>query len=143
MPTNWSKVSAVGLGAALSFGLLGLFSIGCATPEHAAIDDRLAFADFLENYYQEGLTLFPVNATFAGDNRYNDLLHNDIGREHRAKVKAYYTRYLSALGGFDKTKLTEEEQTSYEVLKWECEISLNGFKYPGHLMPIDQFWSIR
>ena len=142
MHTNWSKCSAVDLLAALSFGLLSLCSSGCGTPENAPMYSQLAFADFLENYYQEGLRLFPVNATFAGDNRYNDLLHNDIGPEHRASVKAYYTRYLNALGHYDQTELTEEEQTSHEVLKWECEINLNGFKYRRHLMPIDQFWSV-
>ena len=90
MVTNWSKCSAVDLWAALSFGLLSLCSSGGATPENPPIDRQLVFADFLENYYREGLRLFPVKATFAGDNRYNDLLHNDIGPDHRAMVKAYY-----------------------------------------------------
>ncbi|MCH8194282.1 MAG: hypothetical protein IIA65_09745, partial [Planctomycetes bacterium] len=119
MHTIWSKCSAVDLRAALSVGLLCFCASGGGTPENAPLYGRFAFADFLENYYQEGLRLFPVIATFAGDNRYNDLLHNDIGPEHRAKVKAYYTRHLNALGRYDGTELTEEEQTSYEVLKWE------------------------
>ena len=114
---------------------------GFLKPETAPKDKKIAFADFLENYYQKGLKLFPLDATFAGDNRYNDLLHNDITREHREKVNAYYTQYLEALGKYDKNKLTEEEKTSHEVLKWECEINLAGFKYPTYLMPIDQFCS--
>jgi uncharacterized protein (DUF885 family) len=111
-------------------------------PELAQEGGQLAFADFLENYYQEGLRLFPVVATFAGDERYHGLLHNDIGREHRAKVKAYHRYYLKTLETYNRAELPEEDQMSFDILKWECEIKLAGFMYPKHLMPIDQFWSI-
>jgi len=102
---------------------------------------KTVFADLLEDYYQEGLKLFPLNATFDGDMRYNDLLHNDITPEHRAKVKAYYTQYLDALGKHNKAELTEEERISYDILQWQCEINLAELKYPKHLIPINQTWS--
>ena len=31
-----------------------------------------AFDTLLDNYYEDGLKLNPVSATYAGDNRYND-----------------------------------------------------------------------
>ena len=95
---------------------------GFKKPTTVSRDEKVLFADFLENYYQEGLTLFPMNATFIGDRRYNGLLHNDITREHRARVKAYFTYYLKTLGRYDRAELTEEDKTSYDILKWECEM---------------------
>jgi hypothetical protein len=32
----------------------------------------------VDNYYEEGLLFNPIAATQRGDNRYNDLLPNDI-----------------------------------------------------------------
>ena len=103
---------------------------------------RPEFSDMLEDYYQETLKLLPMYATFIGDKRYNDLLHNDITPEHRARLKAHYTQYLDALGKYNKAELTEEERTSYDILQWQCEIELAELKYPRHLMPIDQLDSV-
>ena len=100
------------------------------------------FSDFVENYHQEGLRLFPLEATlFAGESRYNHLLHNDITPKHRAKIKGYYTHHLEGLGRYEKTELTEEQRTSYDIIQWECETKLAGLKYPKHLIPVDQFAS--
>ncbi len=57
-------------------------------------------------------------------------------------MKAYYTYYLETLGTYTNDELTAEEKTSLDILRWECEIKLAGLRYPTHLMPIDQFWSI-
>ena len=69
-------------------GLLCICFSGCTSPKTAPSRVSISLADLLETYHQEGLHLFPVTATNAGDPRYNDLLHNDIGPEHREKVKA-------------------------------------------------------
>jgi uncharacterized protein (DUF885 family) len=137
--------------------VLNLFTILCAqvqaggtaspasfrTPTTVAEEQKVSFADLLEDYYQERLKLFPLEATFAGDHRYNDLLHNDITSEYREKVRAFYRRYLDDLSMYNRAELTEEEQTSNDVLKWTCEVELDGLKYPKHLIPIDQFWSLQ
>lgn len=100
-----------------------------------------SFDEMLENYHQEGLKLNPLNATFAGDDRYNDLLLNDITSAHAEIEKAYYQKYLQALQGFKLSELDNEQKISYEVLKWECEINLAAHSFPANLMPVDQFWS--
>ncbi len=100
-----------------------------------------AFAVMLENYAEEGLKLFPINATFQGDNRYNDLLRNDLTASFNEELKTYYNSYLEKLKDFDRTSLTAEEQISYDILKWECEIALAEMQYHSGLMPIDQFWT--
>ena len=44
-------------------------------PDYANADKK--FALMCESYYQDGLKLNPIGATFIGDERYNDLLPND------------------------------------------------------------------
>jgi hypothetical protein len=41
-------------------------------------DKKTEFNKFVDNYYEEGLLFNPIAATQRGDNRYNDLLPNDI-----------------------------------------------------------------
>ena len=104
--------------------------------------DRPEFETFVDNFFQEVLRLNPLEATlFFGENRYNDLLHNDITPEHRAKVRAFFIDHLKELGEYDKTELTGEQKTTYDIVQWECETRLAGLKFPKHLMPINQFLS--
>lgn len=118
-----------------------LFTL-CSTPEkQAPTEPNEAFGDLLENYYQDGLKLFPINATFQGDPRYDDLLQNDLTAEFNNRSSDYYRGYLDQLQSFDRSSLTAEEQMSFDILKWECEIALDEMKFHSGLMPIDQFWS--
>lgn len=95
-----------------------------------------------KDYYQERLLFYPLQATSAGDHRYDDLLPNNISQKYRDDLRAFYKKYNSKLNGFDRSTLTPEQQTSYDVLNWECEISLDGLQYPDHYFPIDQFWTL-
>ncbi len=124
------------------FTLLLILVMACSAPkEEATSNSNVSFDDFLESYHQDGLKLFPLNATFAGDNRYNDQLPNTLTEEFEGKFKEHYTTYLEGLAQYDKAALTEEQKTSYDVLKWECEINIQGTAFPSNLMPIDQFWT--
>jgi len=58
---------------------------------------------------------------------------------YRQKLGEFYTTYEKELAQFDKNALTEEEQNSYEIIKWEAEIGLELLKQPTHLLPIQQF----
>lgn len=100
-----------------------------------------AFGTMLENYAEDGLKLFPINATFQGDSRYNDLLRNDLTRSFNTELSEYYNGYLNKLKEFDRASLQPEEQISYDILKWECEIALAEMQYHAGLLPIDQFWT--
>jgi uncharacterized protein (DUF885 family) len=98
--------------------------------------------DFLEQYYEERLPLYPLEATQAGDNRYNDLLPNDISKAFRDTLQAFYTRYDSGIRAYDRAKLSEQEQVSYDVFLREMQISLDRLKFPEHYMPVQQFWGM-
>lgn len=108
-----------------------------AGEQHAA--QSSAFAEQLGHYHEERLKLYPLEATTAGDSRYNDLLPNVLTDSFRAEAAAFYRRHLAALARFDRSRLSEDEQMSWDVLQWECEVNLQQLRFPTHLMPVDQF----
>ena len=100
------------------------------------------FDEMINDFYEEGLNLNPINATFAGDNRYNYSFPNFLSDEYRIQEKAYYNRYLEKQAQFRDEDLTENEQISKAILNWECNINLEGLNFREDLFPIDQMWSV-
>ena len=129
----------------LLYSFIGMILFSCSSQSEKQTQTlpTKAFEDMLERYYQDGLKLDPMNATFQGDDRYNDQLPNYISKSYAEGLKAHYSKYLSKLEKFDRSSLTEEEQVSYDVLKWECEINLADQQFPKSLLPINQFWTLQ
>jgi len=99
------------------------------------------FSSMLDQYHEDRLKLFPLEATAAGDARYNDLLPNYLIAENRDKLSTFYKDNLKKINEVDRSKLTDKEKISIDVLKWECSISLEELEFPTHQKPIDQMWS--
>lgn len=95
----------------------------------------------LDNYWEERLQLFPLEATANGDKRYNDRLTITIAQSFRDSLGRFYTKYLGQLDDIDTSKLNEEEKTSYRLLRYEMQMGLSGLKFPSHYLPINQFWA--
>ena len=123
--------------------LLFCFSIILLACQEKNSTDLVSFDDFLENYYQENIKLYRINGTFQGDSRYNDTLPNFLSSSFEAKEKAFFQSYLNEVANYPDTLLSEEQQLSKKVLKWECEMYLQGIKFPKDLMPIDQMWGFQ
>jgi uncharacterized protein (DUF885 family) len=101
------------------------------------------FAAFLDDYYQKGLELNPLSATFAGDNRYNDLFPDFLSDAYIEKVKAHYRTFKTALGNYADADLSESEQLSKAILNWDCDMSLRQLSFKNNtLMPINQMWTL-
>lgn len=107
----------------------------------ASVENNPEFMTLLDDYYEEGLKLNPLNATFAGDNRYNDILPNVLSDEHVAATKAYYNKFKKLLNDLDDSNFSDSEKMTKAILEWECDINLEGFNYRQDLRPIDQMWS--
>lgn len=103
---------------------------------------QVSLQPLLQNYYEDHLKLNPLEATQNGDNRYNDQLPNYLSAAYRNQEKAMLQQYLDSLGTYDRSQLNENDQMSYDVLKWELTISMEDLRYPEELMPINQFWSL-
>ena len=103
----------------------------------------LEIAQVFENYYQESLKLYPLQATSQGDLRYNDFLPNDLSDEFRKKEKEFYTFYKSQLNNFPDHTLNENDLLSKKVLLWECDLSLKRLTFNEQYTPINQMWTLQ
>ena len=122
--------------------VIAILAIACKkeTPEPVTTD-TIPFAELLDNYYEEGLKLNPLNATMAGDNRYNDQFPDVLSSDYKAKTKEYYESYKAQLSNYPDASLSDTEKLSKAVLQWDCDVNLEFLSYKKDLMPIDQMWS--
>lgn len=132
----------------LTFVLAVLIFAACDTKTSenngvVQIEDSDAFEKLLAEYHETKLTFDPLQATYSGDTRYNDTLPNYISQEYLTNLNSFYSEYKQKLQSFNKDELSEEDQISYDILMWECNINLEALKYPTHLLPIDQMWSLQ
>ena len=102
---------------------------------------NIGFITLLAHYYDDGLKLNPLAATFQGDNRYNDTLPNFLSDSYKKELVNYYQTYLEKAEKFDNAQLSESELMSKAILKWECEVNLEGLAFEQYT-PIDQMWSM-
>ncbi|MBT4960899.1 MAG: DUF885 family protein, partial [Flavobacteriaceae bacterium] len=113
--------------------------ISCQTNYKKSLEINQIF----ENYYQESLELYPLNATSQGDKRYNDFLPNDLTDEFRNKEKIFYSNYINKLNEFDNSNLNEDDVLSKNVLLWECNTNLERLTFNEQYTPINQMWTLQ
>ena len=112
-----------------------------ATEDAAAAASRQLNAIF-DGYFEELLKLNPLMATSIGDPRYNDRFEIAIAPEWRARAEQLERDYLARLGQVDRGLLTGPDLLSYDIFKSARELELEGFRFPGHLIPLNQFYSM-
>ena len=100
------------------------------------------FNKILDNYYEDGLKLNPLSATWAGDSRYNNSFPNTLTDEYKNELKSYYKGYSDKIAQYNDADLSETDKMSKAVLKWECDINLERLNFREELLPIDQFSSV-
>lgn len=105
--------------------------------------ENTPFNQLLIDYNEGKLQLDPIAATFAGDNRYNDVFPNFLSDEYQQKSKDFYTNYKAKLKDFKDADLTDSEQMSKAVLDWDCEMALAQGSFKNDLLfPINQMWTV-
>ncbi|WP_026462298.1 DUF885 domain-containing protein [Adhaeribacter aquaticus] len=124
-------------------GLALLFFTSCKNQNKPKENTAtLKLSSILDNYYEERLPLFPLEATAIADNRYDDQLPNDLSAAHRAKTKELYSKYLNQLNHLDTAALAGQEKLSYAIFKRDMQLALEGLSFNEHLMPVNQFWGL-
>lgn len=103
-------------------------------------DDSAAINRMFANYWEDRMKLYPLEATTAGDNRYNHIFRNDVSISFINEAKQFYTRYIDSIKLFDREGLSNNDRISYDIFKREMEMQLESFQYHDELMPINQFW---
>lgn len=128
-----------------------LLLIFCATVglyacknDHNGADEPQAkqtFHKMLDQYWEERMQLFPLEATANGDNRYNDRMTITISETFRDSLRRFCHNYLNQLDDIDSSQLSADDQISYRLFGYEMEMNLQQLNFPTHYLPINQFWS--
>lgn len=113
-----------------------------ASPSPAAAAESAKLQQLLEDSFEENLELNPIQATAIGDARYNDLLPNFLSKEDIARQERYARRWLEQMKKLDRSLLAGQDRLSYDIFVRNQELSLEGARFPGELIPIDQMSSL-
>ncbi|WP_243699913.1 DUF885 family protein [Lysobacter sp. N42] len=95
-----------------------------------------------EQYWEESLKLNPLQATFQGDPRYNDQLPDFGSKQFRDEARAFTERWLKTIESVGPDGLSGQDLLSYEIFVRDAKNSLEGERFPGWMMPVNQMGSI-
>ena len=100
--------------------------------------------ELLTAYIEEYLLEDPVQATYLGDDRYNDRFEAPISAEQVRHEQARQEYWLDQLRQINPRQLTASEQLSWQSFELDRQLALEGFRFPRHYLPLDQFngWHI-
>ena len=99
--------------------------------------DEVKFNSFLDENWQDTMEKSPLFASLLGDKRYDDKISSNSIDDFIAESE--YERYvLDVLNEINPNNLSEENQLNYRLLKSDYEINLEGRKYPGYYMRLNQ-----
>lgn len=124
--------------ALLSCGLAACSTLAIPPSAKPAAVPATMFAE----YWEEALALDPLRATYIGDNRYNDRLPNVLSPAHRAEEAAFDARWLAKVRAIDPASLSPADALSLDILRRSLERSIEAARFPGHLIPINQFYNL-
>ena len=97
--------------------------------KNETVPDNKELSQFLDNYYEERLRFFPLEATRNGDSRYNALLPVDFTDSYLQRLDGFYSRYDSGLLAFNRDALNANDQISYDIFKREMGMCREGIRF--------------
>ncbi|KQZ59923.1 MULTISPECIES: DUF885 family protein [unclassified Lysobacter] len=114
------------------------------TPKAAAVDQAKAakLTALYGQYWEEVLKLNPVQATFQGDNRYNDQLPDFGTAQYRQESHDFTVRWLKTVQDIGPAGLQGQDLLSYETFVRDSKMSLESEQFPDWMMPINQMGSM-
>ena len=94
-----------------------------------------------EQYWEETLKLNPVQATFQGDNRYNDQLPDFGSAQFRQQSHAFTEDWLKKIEAVGDEGLSGQDLLSYQIFVRDAKNSLESDLYPTWMQPVNQMRS--
>ena len=88
-----------------------------------------------DEYWQYQLRENPLLATSAGDHRYNDRLPSMTIQDITRRAGAY-RGLLTRLNQLNVSELSASDRISYDMMKFDLEVLIEGFEVKRHLMPL-------
>lgn len=94
------------------------------------------------DYWEASLKLNPLQATFVGDERYNDQLPNFFSPEYRDESIAFSADWLKKFEAINPDDVTGQTRLSYDIMVRSLKLDLEGNQFRTDLMPLNQFGNI-
>jgi len=124
--------------AALAPALPAQTAAGGAAPPKMTEGEKLAA--IAERYFQDRLVLNPIEGTqVTGDAKYEGELEIDIAPVHRVKQRALYQRVQGEQAALNVKLLSPADELTRSLLENEVKMRLELLRFPGDLLPIDQY----
>ena len=138
-----STLLCAALAAALaSFATPALRAADAPTATAPAADKAAQLDKFYADYWEALLKLNPLQATFQGDNRYNDQMPDFYSAEFRKQSHDFTREWLDKAQAIGSDGLQGQDLISYEIFVRDAKESLEGEQFPDWMLPVDQMGSI-
>lgn len=106
----------------------------------AKITEGDKLAAIAERYFQDKLTLNPLEGSqITGDAKYEGELEISIAPTYRVKMRNLLQRVQHEQAALDVKKLSAPDQLTFALLDNEIKSRLDLMKFPGDLLPLDQY----
>lgn len=125
-------------------GLACFLLAGLAACTHAPVateGERLAA--LVAEWHEVMLARHPLQATYAGDDRYNDRLPNYLSPEFIETGHAINARFLEAAEAIDTAQLSGADRLTLAVFLYDRRLDRDAEPFPEQLLPLNQFFSIQ
>ncbi len=106
------------------------------TPEQLANE---SLTKLFDDYHEQYLILFPLEATMFGDMRYNDLMPIEIAPDFIEKKKAFYEKTLKRIEEVEVARASDINKLCAEILAYEMRMRLEGLTFHNERLPWNQF----
>jgi uncharacterized protein (DUF885 family) len=90
-------------------------------------------------FWEETLKRNPIQATFVGDNRFNDQLPNFLSPRYRDESIAFDNKWIAAFKAIDPGNLDGQARLSYDIMMRNLALDLESYQFRTDYMPLNQF----
>ena len=104
----------------------------------AGLDDSARLAELFALQWDYEMAEYPEWGTYVGLEGYNDRW-TDMSLEAIGRREAELGRPLAVLDHIDRGALSAADRLNFDLFAHGARLELEGARFPGELMPIDQF----
>jgi uncharacterized protein (DUF885 family) len=109
--------------------ILSVLLLNCSSTATVKTNPKNKFSLLLKDFQAESSNLYPK-------------IQNSLSSKYRHRAEIFFENYKNRLRLIEREKLSENDQMSYDILLWECEMSIERLHFNEQLMPLDQFGSV-
>lgn len=127
----------------LIFAMFALSAVACKKGDSPMMKNTgFGSADLdsiAADYYGEYLKMYPLEATSQGDERYNDLLPNNLSQAFIKNEIAFYNSVQNRLKSVNYNALDNDHKVVYDVLEYTLIDKQERYAYHPEYIPFTQF----